>query len=573
MDSPKSSSYVKSFRESVVLFVIVIVSQSVVFHKVPYDNVASRTNIVLSVINHGTFQIDAYHENTLDKAFRSGRYFSDKAPGGALLAALLLYVPVKTLNFTGLQISDEVVRYFARILVVSFPVGIMALLMFNWASDLVKSHSLRMLPVLFYALGTPAYPYSTLFYGAQTAAAFGFFAFLLIIMPLGNKEGPNKKFFYRGFLAGALASFSAASVYPAALLWILCFLFTIFLKKSKASILSFIAGSIPIALGVALYHQICFGGILQTGYQYKFLEHHAQMHSEGFFGITVPSAAALWGITFSVEKGLFYYAPHLLFGIAGLFYVLKSKWKSAALFCITIIFTFILFNSAFQDWKAGWTFGPRHLLPAIPYMTIGSFFFLKVASTRKNPEKYFLISVYFCLGIVSMFPTFLAAFTTPHIPLSFESPVFEFLVPIFMKGYSVISPVSMAGLPPQSAPAILFVFIALLMLYTFWKNNVFRRINSERLLGFLAGILTVSIFFGLTAYYSFKIAKPDNFERKGARAQVFLAGKMWDEAETEAREILRQNQNVRFAWEILAICREKKKEKENNNEIYRRENQ
>ena len=49
-------------------------------------NQNSRFDLVRAMVEQGTLRIDAYHENTDDKAFANGHYYSDKAPGLALLA-------------------------------------------------------------------------------------------------------------------------------------------------------------------------------------------------------------------------------------------------------------------------------------------------------------------------------------------------------------------------------------------------------------------------------------------------------------------------------------------------------
>src|SRR5712692_1948470 len=57
------------------------------FRQIPLANEYSRYDLVLAFINDHTTRIDPYHENTGDKAFYNGHYYSDKAPGSALLAA------------------------------------------------------------------------------------------------------------------------------------------------------------------------------------------------------------------------------------------------------------------------------------------------------------------------------------------------------------------------------------------------------------------------------------------------------------------------------------------------------
>ncbi len=49
-------------------------------------NQNSRLDLVRAIVEQGTLRIDPFHENTNDKAFANGHYYSDKAPGLALLA-------------------------------------------------------------------------------------------------------------------------------------------------------------------------------------------------------------------------------------------------------------------------------------------------------------------------------------------------------------------------------------------------------------------------------------------------------------------------------------------------------
>src|SRR5215831_6456004 len=49
-------------------------------------NQNSRFDLVRAITERHTLQIDAYHENTQDKAHFRGHYYSDKAPGLVFLA-------------------------------------------------------------------------------------------------------------------------------------------------------------------------------------------------------------------------------------------------------------------------------------------------------------------------------------------------------------------------------------------------------------------------------------------------------------------------------------------------------
>src|SRR5215218_10414283 len=61
------------------------------FLQQPAWNEYSRYDLVRAVVEEGTVRIDSFHENTGDKAFKDGHYYSDKLPGTAILG-----IPVYT---------------------------------------------------------------------------------------------------------------------------------------------------------------------------------------------------------------------------------------------------------------------------------------------------------------------------------------------------------------------------------------------------------------------------------------------------------------------------------------------
>jgi len=58
-----------------------------VFPRWADNNVNSRLDMVVALVDDGGFQIDKYVANTVDYATVNGHFYSDKAPGVALLGA------------------------------------------------------------------------------------------------------------------------------------------------------------------------------------------------------------------------------------------------------------------------------------------------------------------------------------------------------------------------------------------------------------------------------------------------------------------------------------------------------
>ena len=72
-------------RHAILIGVVALVSYAY-FYSAGGWNQNTRFDFVRAVVERGSLSIDAYQENTGDKAVKDGHYYSDKAPGQPLLA-------------------------------------------------------------------------------------------------------------------------------------------------------------------------------------------------------------------------------------------------------------------------------------------------------------------------------------------------------------------------------------------------------------------------------------------------------------------------------------------------------
>lgn len=131
------------------------------------------------------------------------------------------------------------------------------------------------------------------------------------------------------------------------------------LRTAAAILLPMIGG----LLIYSFYNYVRFGNPLATGYNIS-----GRAAELGGNGIGNP-ITGLYGLLFSTGRGLIWYAPPVLAAVAGYggFYRLNKSAAAAFALLVTI---WIALHSCYQGWDSGWGWGPRYLLPILPYLLL-----------------------------------------------------------------------------------------------------------------------------------------------------------------------------------------------------------
>jgi hypothetical protein len=338
----------ESGLRGLVIIVCILITISVV-HPYPYDNVVTRWALTRQIVEERTLQIDPYSHLTSDRAFFEGHFYCDKA----VLTSIIAVVPHIVVSAFG-SVDSLPGRYVAERIVSG---ASLILLLCILARMLTRSGRPANVPLIALGLGSILLPYSTLLYGHVIAALFLFLCFHF------QKEGK----FALSDLFGALA---AATEFPV-LLPVLILL--VYRKREYWSISRFFrfAGLLFLAMIPQLAHNwSAFGNPFTVGYSLETVSSFEGME-KGLFGFTVPSLKALYMLTFSPERGLFFYMPWALPALIGFF--LRKRFlqvlKTDPL--PLLIVSYILLFSAYYMPSGGWAFGPRHLIPVIPFLALG----------------------------------------------------------------------------------------------------------------------------------------------------------------------------------------------------------
>lgn len=344
-----------------------------------------------SLVDYGVLHIDAYHENTVDKAFRDGHYYSAGFPGPsglgipAYLAFKVVYAltpepwlaPVRQIQSfkqgatTGFYAQDTTAFFLSTIWLVWFTLAPLAawsaVLMWQTLQRLGVAPRVALVSALVYALGTPIFFFSTVYFSHVFAAVF-----VVLALDLATRwpRPTALQLAGLGLAAGTPALMEAQGLLVAGLFGG----YVLVRHGWRASVFYALGMAVPVG-GLLLYNTIAFGGPLNWSYQYMVGANFESFHTQGYWGFTVPRPERLWGLTFSLERGLFLYAPALALAGWGWWLALRQRaaftadvwFKWLTLTGFVAIFAYV---ASFEAWNGSVTFGPRLNVIAIPFIVV-----------------------------------------------------------------------------------------------------------------------------------------------------------------------------------------------------------
>lgn len=376
-----------------------------------------------AVVDDHTVAIDAQvqrYGRLADSARRDGHLYSDKAPGLSLMA-----VPVYALLrlfAAAEELSSATLLRLLRTVLIVIPSAVWLMVLGTWLLDLGVSRRVTIGVQIAYALGTPAFAYCLKLVGHQAA---GWMVGMALAFAWRGRGGKGSWRYLAGLCAGA----AAITEYPT--LPLLFFAGAYALVKAPRpwrGVLHFGAGALlPLALG-ALYHTLAYGGPFTTGYDYVVNPVFRSVHENGLVGVGWPKPEALVALTIGAQRGLLILSPWLLLAVIGLWDLWSPRrWLVALL--VGNIGGLLWVATGFGYWLGGWSVGPRHLVSALPAMTVLAALGWHRA-TERWPRLEPVIRGAVLAGCVACSAT---ALTLPGFPEELTAPLFELALPLLAR--------------------------------------------------------------------------------------------------------------------------------------------
>jgi hypothetical protein len=201
-------------------------------------------------------------------------------------------------------------------------------------------------------------PFSTSLWGHTTAAAFTVMALAMFVRPGRGAAA------WSGLCIGlaVLTDYAAA---PVALTLVAAALAGSARRERVTGLL--LGGAGPLVV-FALYHWLLFGSPLRLASAYSPASMLDEGRVQGLFGAVSP--AALWGLTVSVSRGLFFYMPVLALSLLGMRRMGDDAHRSFWWLAVASMALILVINASFNAWHGGVTAGPRYQIVALPFYVL-----------------------------------------------------------------------------------------------------------------------------------------------------------------------------------------------------------
>ncbi|MEW5944668.1 MAG: hypothetical protein AB1742_00580 [bacterium] len=442
--TPTETPREKHGRNRVFLFLLVLFFHCSPFRTATYDNESTRLDLSFSIIVRGATDIDACHRNTTDKAFVKGRYYCDKAPGVSVAALPILPLFMRLVPGGAPRCPTPSAHYVLTVFTIALPSALTSVLLYGFIAAGAGAAA-GLLSATAYALGTMAFPYSTIFMDHQFAANLLAASFFLLLPLLRGGEASRARLFAGGFLSG----WAVISEFPSAGAAAIIAAAAILASRRRRTPAWLAAGAAPPALALLLYNHLSFGSPFSIGYFFEAHEYYREGMSAGFVGLTYPNPLKLFSLLFSPSRGLFWGSPFLLFCAPGFVQMFRrGGWeRTVGWVCLLSALARLLIASSYYEPWGGFAPGPRFLTGALPFMAIAA-----AAARPKGAWKH----LFAALCLYSVLHHALLSFVEPRVPLVFRHPAVEYAAALLREGYRPGAALMFAGV---DSPAAFLLFL------------------------------------------------------------------------------------------------------------------
>jgi hypothetical protein len=253
-----------------------------------------------------------------------------------------------------------------------------------------------------FALCTPAFGWATVFFSHAAAGACLFIGFALMVLA-SDPAAQSRRSAGIACIAGVLLSWSVVLEFTAAagvlvIAGVGCWRLRALPSAQRARLLmAAIAGGVVAALPLAICNYLAFGSIAHLAYGSEV--GFAGLRT-GLFGVGLPHADVLRELLVGTRRGILWLAP--LLAVVPLAWAASFRRFGAplALILVAVPVCYLLINSGYVYWDGGWSTGPRHLTPALPFVGLALVALWQAAARRSRAGLLAIAGVSFVVSLI-----------------------------------------------------------------------------------------------------------------------------------------------------------------------------
>lgn len=425
---------------------------------------ASRLDLLFALVADGTVRIDEYHENTPDKAWHRGHYYSDKAPGTVTLALPAFAATYRLLRWVGLDADDRrtwlACSWAACAFSQALPAALGGVLMLAWLQHHLPARP-ALVALLGLWLGGLPLPYSTLLF--SHAQVIGLLSIAVWALRVFEQPGaavclPS----WRYLLAGSCLGLALASEYTAGLIIVGLLLHAAVRHWRRLPIL--VAGAVPPLLLIPGYSWLTLATPFELPYSHQ--ASFAEMGA-GLYAIQWPDFENFLRLLLGPTRGLIFWTPFLAMAGLGWWWMARHRprwlWLSYALPLLHVV----VISGRTWDWQAGYTLSARYLAPILPLLALPC-----AVGTTQWPRFGGILAA-LSVALMSL------ATVTDACPIySLDNPLTGLHLPKLLAGtFSPNLATTVCGLPPDAGAA---VFGSLILVGSAWVWHAIAHEDRQR---------------------------------------------------------------------------------------------